>query len=41
MGFDDVVGRMVVDSDVPKQIIGIVANFNVQSLREGIQPCFI
>lgn len=41
MGFDDVVGRIVTDSDKPKQIIGVVANFNVKSLREEIQPCFI
>ncbi len=41
MGFDNVVGRMVVDSDQPKQIIGVVANFNIHSLREDISPTFI
>ena len=41
MGFDQVVGHMVQDSDEPKQIIGVVANFNVHSLREDITPTFI
>lgn len=41
MGIDNVVGTMVMDSDEPKQIIGVVANFNVHSLRKGILPTFI
>lgn len=41
MGIDNVVGTMVMDSDQPKQIIGVVANFNVHSLRENILPTFI
>ncbi|MEO1051406.1 MAG: ABC transporter permease [Bacteroidota bacterium] len=41
MGFDNVVGQIVMDSDEPKQIIGVVANFNIHSLRENIKPTFI
>ena len=41
MGFENVVGAMVMDSDEPKQIIGVVDNFNVHSLREDILPTFI
>lgn len=41
MGIDNVVGTMVMDSDQPKQIIGVVANFNVHSLREEILPTFM
>lgn len=41
MGMDNIVGTMVMDSDKPKQIIGVVANFNVHSLREEIMPTFI
>lgn len=41
MGIDNVVGTIVMDSDEPKQIIGVVANFNIHSLREDILPTFI
>lgn len=41
MGLDNVVGTMVMDSDEPKQIIGVVANFNTHSLREDVLPTFI
>ena len=41
IGRENVVGSMVMDSDEPKQIIGVVANFNVHSLRQDILPTFI
>ncbi|MEL6559529.1 MAG: ABC transporter permease [Bacteroidota bacterium] len=41
MGMDNVIGTIVMDSDEPKQIIGVVANFNIHSLREDILPTFM
>ncbi len=41
IGIENIIGSTILDSDEPKQIIGVVENFNTHSLREEILPTFI
>lgn len=38
IGIPDIVGKTIMDSDVEKQVIGIVKDFKTQSLYEEVQP---
>ncbi len=41
IGSKDIIGKTVMDGDTRKQIIGVVENFNIKSLRNRMEPCFI
>ncbi|GAB5409797.1 MAG: ABC transporter permease [Balneolaceae bacterium] len=41
IGKEEVVGTIVIDSDVEKEVIGVVKNFNIESLHNEIRPAFI
>lgn len=41
IGTENIVGRVVMDGDIKKEIIGIVKNFNTGSLHEKLRPAFI
>ncbi len=41
IGTKDIIGKTIMDSDTEKQIIGVVENFNIKSLRNSMEPCFI
>lgn len=41
IGKDQIVGSTVIDSDVEKEVIGVVKNFNIESLHNEIRPTFM
>ena len=41
IGTNDIIGKTITDGDMKKQIIGVVENFNIKSLRDKMEPCFI
>ena len=41
MGGLDILGQKITDSDVKKEVIGIVKDFKIKSLYEPMQPCII
>lgn len=41
IGFKDIVNKTIKDNRRDKQIIGVVKNFNMESLNKEIRPCFI
>lgn len=41
IGGENVVGKLIMDGDVEKEIIGIVDDFHISSFRQEIRPCFM
>ncbi|HEY8511382.1 MAG TPA: ABC transporter permease [Cyclobacteriaceae bacterium] len=41
MGLSDPVGRIIMESGQPLQIIGVVKDFNFTSLHDGVKPLFV
>lgn len=41
IGTKDIIGKTIIDGGTRKQIIGVVENFNIRSLRDRVEPCFI
>ncbi len=41
LGFDDPIGQTVKLSGIERTIIGLVSDFNFESFREVIEPCFL
>ncbi len=41
IGDPDIVGKSIMDGELPKQVIGIAKNFKIRSLHEALQPCIM
>ena len=41
IGQEDIIGKMIMDGDTKKEIIGVVDNFKILSLYDPIQPCIM
>ncbi|WP_422082082.1 ABC transporter permease [Ulvibacterium sp.] len=41
IGYEGIIGKTIRDINREKQIIGVVKNFNIESLHNEMRPCFI
>ncbi|MEM9722642.1 MAG: FtsX-like permease family protein [Bacteroidota bacterium] len=41
MELEDPIGKIIMDGDEEKEIVGVVKNFHIKSLHEEMQPCIL